>query len=250
MSQQIRELSQQITSLSTSARAAQTEFAKTFGQGLSTQLKVATQDLNEWSRGLGTQMSAAAVAMTQFGNAARSGFEAFAAGMAKGIADSLVYSTSIGEAMDKALKATLASITAEALVRAIFNTGLGFYYLAIQAYDQAAQAFEAAAVFTSVAGAAGALGRAIPGGATVTGRTAGPATRGFGSSAGTQGLLGGTAGPMAPGAVGAGPTGNGVILINGEADFQEWAIGQLNQGTSRGLTLNATTAQRVPPSGG
>src|SRR5208282_785724 len=120
-------------------------------------LKAATQDLNEWSRGLSTQMSMAAVAMTAFGNAARSGFETFAAGMAKGIANSLVYSTSIGEAMDKALQATLASITAEALMRAVFNTGLGFYYLAIQAYDQAAQAFEAAAVFTSVAGAAGAL---------------------------------------------------------------------------------------------
>ncbi len=250
MSQQIRELSQQITSLSTSVRAVQTEFSKTFGQGLSTQLKAATQDLNEWSRGLSTQMSMAAVAITAFGNAARSGFETFAAGMAKGIANSLVYSTSIGEAMDKALKATLASITAEALMRAVFNTGLGFYYLAIQAYDQAAQAFEAAAVFTSVAGAAGALGRTIPGGATIGARAAGPGARGFGGGAGAQGLGGVTAGAMAPGVVGAGPSGNGVILINGEADFQEWAIGQLNQGTSRGLTLNATTAQRVPPSGG
>jgi len=192
--------------------------------------------------------------MTAFGNAAQSGFETFATGMAKSIANSLVYSASIGEAMDKALKATLASITAESLVRAIFNTGLGFYYLAIQAYDQAAQAFEAAAVFTSVAGAAGALGRAIPGGATIGARVdrgSGFGVRGSQSgSPGAQGLVGVTAGMMAPGAVGAGPSGNGVILINGEADFQEWAIGQLNQGTSRGLTLNATTAQRVPPSGG
>jgi len=251
MSQQIRELSQQITSLSTSARAAQTEFAKTFGQGLSTQLKVATQDLNEWSRGLSTQMSTAAVAMTAFGNAAQSGFETFAVGMAKGIANSLVYSASIGEAMDKALKATLASITAEALVRAIFNTGLGFYYLAVQAYDQAAQAFEAAAVFTSVAGAAGALGRAIPGSATIGARVADRGSQTGGAGAGPAGVTTGvTAGAMAAGAVGTGPSGNGVILINGEADFQEWAIGQLNQGTSRGLTLNATTAQRVPPSGG
>jgi len=241
------------------AQSAQAAFTKTFGQGLSTQLKAATQDLNEWSRGFSTQMSTATVAMTAFGNAAQSGFETFAAGMAKGIANSVVYSASIGEAMDKALKATLASITAESLVRAIFNTGLGFYYLAIQAYDQAAQAFEAAAVFTSVAGAAGALGRAIPGGATI-GATIGARSLdrgvGFGvqgsqsSGPGAQGLVGITAGAMAPGAVGAGPSGNGVILINGEADFQEWAIGQLNQGTSRGLTLNATTAQRVPPSGG
>jgi len=253
MSQQIRELSQQMTILTTSARAAQTEFTKTFGQGLSTQLKAATQDLNEWSRGLSTQMSTAAVAMTAFGDAARSGFETFAAGMAKGIANSLVYSASIGEAMDKALKATLASITAEALVRAVFDTGLGFYYLAIQAYDLAAQAFEAAAVFTSVAGAAGALGRAIPGGATIGARAPNRGS-GFGvrgsQGGGGGGLVGVTAGAMAPGAVGAGPSGNGIILINGEADFQEWAIGQLNQGTSRGLTLNATTAQRVPPSGG
>jgi len=259
---QLTELSQQITSISSNLRSAQTEFAKTFGQGLSTQLKTAAQDLNAWSRGLSTQMSTAAVAMTAFGNAAQSGFETFATGMAKSIANSLVYSASIGEAMDKALKATLASITAESLVRAIFNTGLGFYYLAIQAYDQAAQAFEAAAVFTSVAGAAGALGRAIPGGATI-GATIGAHSADRGSGFGVRGSQNGgagagpagvttgvTAGMMAPGAVGAGPSGNGVILINGEADFQEWAIGQLNQGTSRGLTLNATTAQRVPPSGG
>jgi hypothetical protein len=243
-----------LSRLAVTAQSAQAAFAKTFGQGFSTQLKASTQDLNEWSCGFSTQMSTAAVAMTAFGNAAQSGFETFAAGMAKGIANSVVYSASIGEAMDKALKATLASITAESLVRAIFNTGLGFYYLAIQAYDQAAQAFEAAAVFTSVAGAAGALGRAIPGGATIGARVADRGS-GFGiggsqSGGAGAGLVGVTAGAMAPGAVGAGPSGNGVILINGEADFQEWAIGQLNQGTSRGLTLNATTAQRVPPSGG
>ena len=247
---QLAELGQQLTSISSNLRSAQAEFTKTFGQGFSAQLKAATQDLTEWSRGLNTQMSMAGVAMRAFGDAALSGFENFAAGMAKSIANSLVYSSSIGEAMDKALKATLASITAEAVTRAIFNTGLGFYYLAVQAYDQAAQAFEAAAVFTSVAGATGALGRAVPGSATIGARAAGPATRAYGGGAGAGGLVGVTAGRMAPGAVGGHPSGNGVILINGEADFQAWAIGQLNQGTSRGLTLNATTAQRVPPSAG
>jgi hypothetical protein len=74
--------------------------------------------------------------------------------MTRSITHATLYSKSVGDAMEKALKSTLTAITSEAIVRALYNTGLGFYFLAIQAYGQAAQAFEAAAIFGSIAGAA------------------------------------------------------------------------------------------------
>jgi hypothetical protein len=84
--------------------------------------------------------------------------------MGAAIAQSLVYSKSIGAAMEAATKSTLESICAKDMVLAIDALGWGFYDLAVGNYPGAASAFEAAAIFGSIAGAAGVAGRFIPGG--------------------------------------------------------------------------------------
>jgi hypothetical protein len=88
----------------------------------------------------------------------------FAHAMGQNIATAIVYGNSIGQAVEKALKATLASIAAEALVRALFSTGFGFLMLAEGNFGAAAQAFTAAAVFGGIGGTAAVVGAAVPGG--------------------------------------------------------------------------------------
>jgi hypothetical protein len=87
-----------------------------------------------------------------------------AQGMGGAIAQAFVYKKSIKEAMEEALKAELESISGRALVDAIYATGLGFLDLALGDGQGAAAAFESAAIFGTVAAAAGIAGRAIPSG--------------------------------------------------------------------------------------
>lgn len=73
----------------------------------------------------------------------------------------------MGKALKKALAETLAAITAEAAVRALFNTALGFSYLALGMAKEAAAAFTSAKVFAmtaAMAGAAAVVARAAAGG--------------------------------------------------------------------------------------
>jgi hypothetical protein len=87
----------------------------------------------------------------------------FSQAMGTSVAQAIVYGNSIGAAMEKALKATLASIGAQALVHAIYETAVGFADLFWNP-PAAAAAFESAALFYAVAGAAAGLGAAVPGG--------------------------------------------------------------------------------------
>jgi len=73
----------------------------------------------------------------------------------------------VGKSLKKALAETLAAITAESAVRSLFNTALGFSYLALHMYSEASKAFTAAKVFAmtaAMAGAAAAVARAAAGG--------------------------------------------------------------------------------------
>lgn len=65
--------------------------------------------------------------------------------------------------MRQILAAALASIAAEAAVRAIYATALGFFLLATQQYDKAASAFISAAVWGSIAVGSALAGRKIAG---------------------------------------------------------------------------------------
>lgn len=88
-------------------------------------------------------------------------FEGFAQAEGQAIASALVYSKSIGQAMEAAVASTLESLAARAMVEAIYSLGLGFLCLAEWDPAGAAAAFEAAAIFGTIGAGAALAGRAI-----------------------------------------------------------------------------------------
>jgi hypothetical protein len=90
-------------------------------------------------------------------------FLVFDTALGANAANAVIWQRSIGEAFQKAALQAVSSIAQEALVRAIYSTALGFYLLAIQDYRGAALAFQSAATFGAVGGAAALAGRALAG---------------------------------------------------------------------------------------
>jgi hypothetical protein len=182
----------------------------------------------------------------------------FSSAMGTSVAQAVVYGNSIGAAMEKALKATLASIAARALVHAIYETAVGFAELFFNP-AAAAAAFESAAVFYAVAGAAGAAGAGIPGGRGA-GRHAsghrlpGPSSerRGhamgeYGGEAGGEYSGGGISPAVASGSMG--PS----LVVNLHIDGRQAAtalVPSISDAVRSGsVTLHATTVERGAPVG-
>ena len=206
--------------------------------GLDQQLRAAQEGLASWTQNFTQQMSVAETAMNSFKATSDTMFTGLASGMTRSISNATTYSKSIGDAVDKALKSTLTALTSEAVVRALYNTGLGFYFLAVQAYDQAAQAFEAAAVFGSIAGVAAGIGSAIPGGGRATG----------GSRASGRAAASGPAGGAS--AASAAPGGNLTVMVVGEAQAATWLTSVINTGVEQyGARLVASHTKRSAPAG-
>jgi len=207
--------------------------------GLDQQLRAAQEGLASWTQDFTQQMNVAETAMNSFKATSSTMFTGLASGMTRSISNATTYSKSIGDAVDKALKSTLTALTSEAVVRALYNTGLGFYFLAVQAYDQAAQAFEAAAaVFGSIAGAAAGIGSAIPGGGRATG-----GSRASGSAS-ASGLAGGAS------ATSAAPGGSVTVMVVGEAQAANWLTSVINTGVEQyGARLVASHTKRSAPAG-
>ena len=120
--------------------------------------------MEEWKTSKHRALLMLKVAFEALKESAEGTFEAFAQAEGAGIAHALVYSKSIGAAMEAALKSTLESLAARALTQSIYSMALGFLCLAEGDAPGAASAFEAAAVFGAVGAAAGFAGRAVPGG--------------------------------------------------------------------------------------
>ena len=212
--------------------------AEAMRAGLDQQLRAAQEGLATWTENFTQQMNVAQTSMNSFKAASDTMFTGLASGMTRSISNATTYSKSIGDAVDKALKSTLTALTSEAVVRALYNTGLGFYFLAVQAYDQAAQAFEAAAVFGSIAGAAAGIGSAIPGGGRATG---GSRASGHAAASGPAG--GASAGSAAPG-------GSVTVMVVGEAQAATWLTSVINTGVEQyGARLVASHTKRSAPAG-
>jgi hypothetical protein len=94
------------------------------------------------------------------------GFLLFDNALARNTANAIIWQKSIGAAFQKAAVVAIGAIAQEAIVRAIYSTALGFYLLAIRDFSGAAQAFESAALFGAVGGAAALAGRALAGSLT------------------------------------------------------------------------------------
>lgn len=218
-------------------QALSSKSAQTLSSSLKQQLQTAQEGLNSWTQNFTEQMNVAQTSMNTFKSTSDTMFGGLATGMTRTITNATLYSRSIGDAVDKALKSTLAAITGEAVVRALYNTGLGFYFLAIQAYDQAAQAFEAAAIFGSIAGAAGALASAVPGAAGGSARA---------KSAGTARSATRSAGAASSGS----PGGNLTVMVVGETQAATWLTNVINTGVENyDMKLVASHTKRSAPAG-
>ena len=221
-------------------QALSSKSARTLTGTLDQQLRAAQEGLGNWTQNFTEQMNLAQLSMNSFQTTSEAMFGSFAQGMTRSITHAALYSKSVGDAMEKALKSTLTAITGEAVVRALYNTGLGFYFLAIQAYSQAAQAFEAAAIFGSIAGVAGTLASAIPGGGASS-RSAGSGSRATGTPA-----AGSSGAPAAGGTVG----GNLTVMVVGEPQAATWLTQVINTGVENyDLKLVASHTKRSAPAG-
>jgi hypothetical protein len=214
--------------------------AESLKKYLDQQLRVANEGMQSWAQGFAQNITVAQTSMVAFEAAAGKAFTGLGQGMDKHIAHTRLYSQSVSDSMEKALKSTLTALTSEAVVRAIYNTGLGFYFLAIQAYDQAAQAFEAAAVFGTVAGVAGAAGQAFSGSAAASSGGSQPAASKTTTTAQAQTAAGGTASPG----------GNLTVMVVGESQAATWLTQVINKGVEQqDLRLIASHTKRSAPAG-
>ncbi|PYV20980.1 MAG: hypothetical protein DMG24_20960 [Acidobacteria bacterium] len=212
--------------------------AEAMRTSLDQQLRVAQEGLTNWTRGFTQQMNLAETAMNSFRTTSGVMFTGLADGMTRSVSNATAYSKSVGDSVAKALKSTLTAITSEAVIRALYNSGLGFYFLAIQAYDQAAKAFEAAAIFGSIAGAAAGIGSAVSGGGTPGG------SRAMGGRAGGSGTGATTTAAASVGA----PSGQVTVMVIGEAQAATWLTKVISTGVEQhDLRLVASHTKRSAP---
>jgi hypothetical protein len=113
-------------------------------------------------------------------------FQAFDSALVRNMGNASVWQKSVGQAFEKAALASIGAIAKEAIVRAIFSTALGFYLLAVGDFAGAGQAFEAAAVFGAVGGAAGLASSALGGGSSATKSSSGSTSKTSQTSGSTQ----------------------------------------------------------------
>jgi hypothetical protein len=218
-----------------------------------------TPSIQTWARETTQSISSVQSALQSFQMVASSAFMGTADAMtAAGIA-AAVYGDNVGKAMEKAAKATLASIAEQAGVNALNALAQGLWFLAQAIFfgdpDAAAAAvtdFEAAAEWGAVAAVAGAAGAAIPAGKGSSSGGAGAGRYGAGGYGGGGGAPQTGAYGLAPGAAGAlnPPGGNLTVMVVGEAQAGQWLATTLNTAVQRGVPLNATTVQKTPYAAG
>jgi hypothetical protein len=217
-----------------------------------------TPSIQTWARDTTQSIGAVQTALQTFQVVAATAFmETGDAMMAAGIA-AAIYGENVGQAMEKAAKAALASIAEQAGVNALNALAQGLWFLAQaiffgdpDAAVAAATDFEAAAEWGAIAGVAGAAAAAMPSGA-------GRGGRGAGGGYGERGYGGGGGGPqlggygLAPGAASAlnPPSGQLTVMVVGEAQAGQWLATTLNTAVQRGVPLNATTVQKSPYAAG
>jgi len=229
------------------------EFIRTYVLGLPSQLNVSRQALIQWANDAKLQISTVEIALLEFREAGQEAFGQLSRGMASSIADAMVYEKSIGKAMAAAAKSALASIAAEAIVRAIYCTALGFLRLAQHDYVAAGQAFTSAAIWGTIGGVAAAVGRAIPGGEAVTRPEAGGTLSPAAAGAPVR-LAPGAASAAAREATGQGQQGPAQVTIVIQGDYlatpqsADHLIGVINDAVqNRDVRLVSTHTMRPAP---
>ena len=236
-----------------SMEKVRTEAIRVFGLGLPGQLNISKKALTNWANDTKLHFSGAEMAMVALRDPGTQTFTLLSQAMGMSIANAIVYGSSIKEAMAQALKSTLASIAAESLIRALYNTALGFYYLALTwgvPNSASLAAFTSAAYFGAIGGAAAIAGRAIPGGGQ---KVAGPTP--YGAAGGAAGYTTGVAtGAAAGGGSSIGQRGPTTIFnIEGIDPSKMYSgqqlkdlVGAISDAVkNNGVVLHASTAERT-----
>lgn len=163
-----------------------------FGSQFAQMIKGNEALTKEWASSTNQSVMMVRVTMEGLREQGQKTFEQFAQGMGSGIANAIVYSTSVGAAMRAALTSTLESLASQALVYAIYAAGLGFLRLAEHDAPGATAAFESAAIWGSIGAASAVAGRAIAPSQTAAAASAGGAgsTAAGSSAAGSTGSAG------------------------------------------------------------
>jgi hypothetical protein len=150
---------------------------------LNTALSRNRQAIGQWGSGASSAFSSALSASNALETSLLGSFRLFDSALVRNMGNANVWQKSIGQAFEKAALTSISAIAKEAVVRAIYSTALGFYLLAVGDFAGAGQAFEAAAVFGAVGGAAGLATKALSG----VGSSAGTSQKASTSSTSTSG---------------------------------------------------------------
>ena len=137
-----------------------TNFGLSLGS-LNTSLNQSRQTATLWKTDISNAFTTAMSSSGALQTSLLGSFQLFDSALARNIGNSQVWQKSVGQAFEKAALTSIGAIAKEAIVRALFSTALGFYLLAVGDFTGAGQAFEAAAVFGAVGGAAGLASQAL-----------------------------------------------------------------------------------------
>jgi len=170
-------------------------FQGLFGTYFSNLIRSNQDLLRQWSTSANQSILMVKMSLQSLKDMSQQTFQTFVQGMGQTIATALVAKTSIAQAMEAMLKSTIESFAGQAIVAAIMATAWGFYWLMLQNYSAAGQAFTSAAIFGSVGAAAAVAGSFMPsssqqGGAgapSKAGGTSGAAGSSAGAAAGSGG---------------------------------------------------------------
>ena len=210
-----------------------------FGSQFASLLRNDEAAMKRWAESSNQAADMVRLSLTALKTVAQDAFGQMAQGMGQGIADAIVYSKSIGEAMRAAAAATLESIAAQSFVQAIYALALGFLRLAEHDPVGAGSAFTSAAIFGGIGAAAAVAGRLI-------------APPQAGAATASAGGGNGSAGSSAAGDSGAGsaaPAGPQIqIVIQGNAYTVDPLMDAINEAVmqrDKQLTATNTTTGAV-----
>jgi hypothetical protein len=152
-----------------------TSFSSSLGS-LNTSFNQNRQAATLWRSDVSSAFTAAMSASGALQTSLLGSFQLFDSALVRNIGNASVWQKSVGQAFEKAALTSISAIAKEAIVRALFSTALGFYLLAVGDFAGAGQAFEAAAVFGAVGGAAGLASSALGGGSSSSSKSSSSST--------------------------------------------------------------------------
>ncbi|HUZ46007.1 MAG TPA: hypothetical protein VMW54_05170 [Terriglobia bacterium] len=162
-----------------------TSFGSSLGS-LNASFSRSRQAATEWKSGVSDAFTSAMSASGALQTSLLGSFQSFDSALVRNTGNASVWQKSVGQAFEKAALTSIGAIAKEAIVRAIFSTALGFYLLAVGDFSGAGQAFEAAAVFGAVGGAAGMASSALGGANSTTKSSSSSSTKTTKSSTSTK----------------------------------------------------------------